>query len=96
MIEEVKRKLEYLEKHRDSSPLDFLLKREIEKLSKDNQVVTSVNTLKGPSSQALTTMANGYAPLNLLATLNVMPDNYDQKIKQFGEDGDLSTRHHID
>lgn len=36
LSEEVKRKLEYLEKHRDSSPLNFLVKREIEKLSKDS------------------------------------------------------------
>ena len=50
LTEEVKRKLEYLEQHKDSSPLDFLLKREIEKLSKDNQVVTSVNNLTRPSS----------------------------------------------
>ena len=96
LTEEVKRKLEYLEQHRDSSPLDFLLKREIEKLSKDNQVVTSINTLTGPSSQALTTMANRYDPLNLPVALNAMADNYDKKIKKFGADGDLSTRRYID
>ena len=81
MTEEVKRKLEYLEQHRDSSPLYFLLKREIEKLSKDSQVVTSVNNLRGQSSQAIRTMENRYGPLVLPANLNAMPDNYDSKIK---------------
>ena len=97
MTEEVKRKLEYLEQHKDSSPLDFLLKREIEKLSRDNQVVNStVNTVIGPSSEAIRTMANIYAPLFLTANLNAMLDNYDSKIKQFGAKDKYSSQQHID
>ena len=46
---EVKRKLEYLEQHKDSSPLNFLLHKKIEKLSKDSQSISSVNTSKGPN-----------------------------------------------
>ena len=76
--------------------MDFLLKREIEKLSKDNQVVTSVNNLTGPSRQAIRTMEKIYAPLILLVNLNDMPDNYDSKIKQFGAEDINSTQQHID
>ena len=52
LIEEIKRKLDYLEKHRDYSPLYFLLKREITKFSKDDQIVNyTVNTTIGPSNK---------------------------------------------
>ena len=90
----------------------FLLQREIEKLSKDNQsipfvnpVVTTiatsivnplVNTFQGPSNKTLRTMENRYAPLNLPNALNPMPENYDQKIRQFGEDGDFPIQQHVD
>ena len=53
LLEEVKGILEYLEKHKDFSPLNFLLQKEIEKLSKDSQTVTSVNTLKGSRGKVL-------------------------------------------
>lgn len=36
LTKEIKRKLEFLERHRDYSPLYFLLKREIKKFSKDD------------------------------------------------------------
>ena len=36
LLEEVKGILEYLEKHKDFSPLNFLLQKELEKLSKDS------------------------------------------------------------
>ena len=91
--EEVKGKFYFLEKNKYLDPLLFLLQREIEKLSKDNQsipfvnlVVTTVatsvvnppvNTFQGPSNQALRIMANRYAPLNLPNALNPMSDNYD-------------------
>ena len=52
MAKEIKRKLEYLEQHRDYSPLDFFLKREIRKLLRDDQIVNyTVNSSKGSSSQ---------------------------------------------
>ena len=84
LTEEIKRKLEYLEQHRDYSPLYFLLKREIRNLSRDNQVVKStVNIVTGPSSQVLSitsqplsTMANRYAPLTLPVNMNAMPIDY--------------------
>ena len=41
-------------------------------------------------------MANRYAPLNLIAALNPMPDNYDQKIRQFGADGEFYAQRHVD
>ena len=41
LSKEVKRKLEYIEQHKDSSPLNFLLQKEIENLSKDIQSVSS-------------------------------------------------------
>ena len=95
-IEEVKRKLEYLEQHKDSSPLDFLLKREIGKLSRDNQVVNyTVNIVARPSSKVLSTMANRYAPLALPANLNAMPANYGTKIKQFWADEAYTAKQHV-
>ena len=96
LSKEVKRKLEYLEKHRDSSPLNFLLKREIEKLSKDSQVVTSVKTLTGPNQQTSVVMVDRYAPLVLPAALHQMPNGYNQRMKQFGEDGELTAQQHVD
>ena len=51
LIEEIKRKLEYLEQHRDYSPLDFLLKREIRKFSKDDQGVNYYLYTTGPSNK---------------------------------------------
>ena len=103
---EIKGNFDFLEKNKDFDPLHFLLQREIEKLSKDNQsiplvnrvvtiVTTSIlnppiNTFQGLSNQALRTMENRYAPLNLTNALNPMPNNYDKKIKQFGVDGDFS------
>ena len=96
MSKEVKRKLEYLEQHKDSSPLNFLLKKEIEKLSKDSQAVTFVNTLTGRNQQAHVVMANIYSPLALPTALNPMPDCYNQRIKQFGADGDLTAQQHMD
>ena len=76
LSEEVKRKLEYLEQHKDSSPLNFSLKREIEKLSKDSQAIPFVKTLTGPNQQAPVVMANKYGPLALHAALKPMPDCY--------------------
>jgi hypothetical protein len=83
-----------------------LSQREIEKLSKDNQSIPLVNSFlttvaisvvnppanifQGTSNQALRTMENMYAPLNIPTVLNPMPDNYDQKIRQFGADEDFS------
>ena len=65
LTEEIKRKLESLEQHRDYSPLDFLLKREIRKFSKDGQSVNYTvytarpsgqgHSKKGQSSQVLST-----------------------------------------
>ena len=39
-------------------------------------------------------MANRYAPLALPVVLNPMPNNYNQRIKQFGADGDLTAQQH--
>ena len=41
-------------------------------------------------------MANIYCPLALPTSLNPMPDSYNQRIKQFGEDGDLTAQQHVD
>ena len=41
-------------------------------------------------------MANRYAPLVILLVLNPMPDSYNQRIKQFGENGDLTALQHVD
>ena len=51
LIEEIKRKLEFLEQHWDYSPLDFLLKREIRKFSQDDQSVNYTIYTTEPSSQ---------------------------------------------
>ena len=76
--------------------MNFLLQKEIEKLSKDSQSITSVNISKGPNQQTPLVMANSYAPLALHVGLNPMPYNYNQRIKQFGADGDLTTQQHVD
>ena len=41
-------------------------------------------------------MANRYAPLALLGVLNPMPDNYNQRIKQFGVEGDFTAKQRVD
>ena len=41
-------------------------------------------------------MANRYAPLALHVGPNPMPYNYNQRIKQFGADGDLTAQQHGD
>ena len=96
LSKEIKRKLEYREQHKDSSPLNCLLKKEIKKLSKDSQAVRLVNTLTRPNQQAPIVMANIYSPLTLLSALNPMLDCYNQRIKQFGADGDLTSQQHVD
>jgi hypothetical protein len=81
LLEEVKGRLEYFDKHKGFSPLNFLLQKELEDLSKDNQSFSSVNSSKGPNQHTPTIMANKYAPLALPTSLNPMPDNYNQIIK---------------
>ena len=73
--------MEYLEQHKDSSPFNFLLQKELSKLSKDRQSVSSINTSKGPKQQTPLVVANKYVPLALPIVLNPMPDNYNQRIK---------------
>ena len=87
--------MEYLEQHKYSSPLNFLLQKELEKLSKDSQLVLSVNTSKGPNQQTPIVMVNIYVPLALPDVLNPMLDNYNQRIKKFGADGDLTAQQHV-
>ena len=41
-------------------------------------------------------MDNIYPPLALPTSLNPMLDSYNQRIKQFGADGDLTTQQHVD
>ena len=41
-------------------------------------------------------MANIYALLALPIIFNPMPDNYNQRIKQFGEEGDFIAHQHVD
>ena len=65
--------------------MNFLLQKELENLSKDSQSFSYVNSSKGPNQQTPTIMANIYAPLALPVALNPMPNNYNQRIKQFGE-----------
>ena len=96
LSKEVKRKLEYIKQHKDSSPLNFLLQKEIKRLSKDSQSITFVITSKEPNQQTPIVMANKYIPLALPDVLNPMPDSYNQRIKQFGKDDDLTTQQHVD
>ena len=49
LSEEVKGKLEYLDKHRCFSPLNFRLQKDLEKISKYSQSFSSVNSSKGPN-----------------------------------------------
>ena len=81
LSEEVKGKLEYLDKHKGFSPLNFLLQNELENLSKDSQSFSSANSSKEPNQQTPTIMAIIYAPLALPIVLNSMPDKYNQRIK---------------
>ena len=41
-------------------------------------------------------MDSRYAPLSLPVVLNPMPDNYNQRIKQFGAEGDFTAQQHVD
>ena len=80
-----------------------MFKREAHKLSRKSQLVNYiVNPIVVPSKQVLLTtsqsvsaMANRYAPLVLPANLNVMPVDYNTKIKQFGDDEEYTTRQHV-
>ena len=96
MLEEVKGKLEYLDKHRCFSPLNFRLQKDLEKISKYSQSFSSVNSSKGPNQHTPIVMANIYDPLALPAALNPMSDNYNQRIKQFGAEGDFTALQHVD
>ena len=76
LSKEIKLKFEYLDKHKNFSPLNFLLQKELENLSKYSQSLLSVNSSKGPNKHTHTIMANRHAPLALPLALNPMPDNY--------------------
>lgn len=41
-------------------------------------------------------MADRYAPLVLPAALHQMPNGYNERIKQFGGDGELTAQQHVD
>ena len=88
--------MEYLDKHKGFSPLNFLLQKKLENLSKDSQSFSSINSSKEPNQQTPTIMANKYAHLVLLASLNPILDNYNQRIKQFGAEGDFTAQYLID
>ena len=76
LTKEIKRKLDFLEQHRDYSPSYFLLKREIKNFSKDDQNVNysiyttgpnnkgQSNQVLSPSSQILSTTSQ---PLSIMA-----------------------------
>ena len=41
-------------------------------------------------------MATRFAPLALPTQLHDLPQNYAQRIKSFGNEGDVTTQHHVD
>jgi hypothetical protein len=100
---EVKRKFDYSEQSKQSNLLDFLVKKEAQKLSRKSQLVKYIVDLvvvpskQAPitTSQSVSAMANRYAPLVLPANLNAMPTDYSTKIKQFGDDEAYTARQHV-
>ena len=55
-----------------------------------------VNTSKGTNQQTTIVMAKRCGPLALPVDLNPMPNNYNQRIKQFGAEGDFIAQQHVD
>lgn len=111
LSEEEKGKFESLKSTKKFDPLLFLIQSELDKLSKDNQSIPFVNPVattaatpsvnphinisQGTTSEPFSKMANRYVPLALLANLNVMPTNYNSKIKQFGADEAYTAKQHV-